>query len=138
MTVGIPGTGIGGILYIMLCGWMMVCEGGRFLRGSSTCLMRRVVLRHFAIATGMLVSLLASVELLAFLAWRFGVITTLTGNPPSASRQWIGPVSITAVGAALIVIIGIAALMNLLRVVVAKSPAAADARPTKQMAEAGD
>ncbi len=138
MTVGIPGTGIGGILYIMLCGWMMVCEGGRLVRGRSTRLMRRLVLRHFAIAIGMLVSLLASIELLAYLAWRVWVIAPLHGSPTSSSGQWMGPVSITAIGAALIVIFGIAAMMNILRIVVAKSPSGAEARPTKQMAEAGD
>jgi len=60
MTVGIPGTGLGGVLYILLCGWMAVREiwlvlalGGGLMS-----------LVGMGVATGILAALVVSLRLL--------------------------------------------------------------------------
>jgi hypothetical protein len=53
---GLPGTGIGGLFYILLALWMPVAEVGRALRGQSDPGRWRQVLTQFALACGVVVA----------------------------------------------------------------------------------
>lgn len=53
---GLPGTGIGGLFYILLALWMPLAELGRTLRGRGDRERRRQALTQFGLACGVLLS----------------------------------------------------------------------------------
>lgn len=54
MTVGIPGTGIGGIYYLILALWMPVRELGLVMRGESSAARWRFIVTQLTLIAGML------------------------------------------------------------------------------------
>ena len=89
MTVGIPGTGLGGVLYILLCGWMAARESWLMLRGRGSKLRMRVAMKHAAMGGAMVCALWASVQAMGLglrwlgdpaPAWRLGGGWTVLGG----------------------------------------------------------
>jgi tetratricopeptide (TPR) repeat protein len=68
MTVGIPGAGIGGLFYLLNAFFMPVRELWRLAQGQSSAESRRVVLRQFLIASGIVAAMWGTAALIATIA----------------------------------------------------------------------
>ena len=70
MTVGIPGTGLGSVLYILLCGWMAARESWLMLRGRGSGPRMLAAMKHAAMAGAMVGALWASCQVMGIgLQW---------------------------------------------------------------------
>jgi hypothetical protein len=66
--VGLPGTGLGGLFYILLAVWMPLSEAYRTVRGRSSLARWRRVARQFALACGIVAALVATAAIYLGLA----------------------------------------------------------------------
>jgi hypothetical protein len=82
MTAGLPGTGIGGLYYLLLVALMPLRELGRALRGQGSAGSRREALRHLALAAGMVAAVGAIASGLAY------------GLAAGAERGWLSEPSV--------------------------------------------
>lgn len=119
MTAGLPGTGIGGLYYMLLTAWMPVREVGLTLRGRSSVARWCEVLRHVALAWGIIGALLATALLiravLLFCA-SIGLLDAVTLKPAlDAGGVW----SRFAALVALVILAGIILGATILRFVAA-------------------
>ena len=122
MTVGIPGTGLGGVLYILLCGWMALRESWLMLRGRGSRLRMRIAMKHAAIGGAMVTALWASVQVMSIgLRW--------LGDPAPTWRpggSWMaaggGLMSLVGMGIATGILAALVVSLRLLRRVVPKPP----------------
>src|SRR5215831_14749552 len=97
MTVGLPGTGIGGLYYLLLALWMPFHDLGRWLRDRRHALRWRSIGRSAAIVAGILASLAGEAWLLerallwtaarltAGSYWRSSLLTARTAITPAAA-----------------------------------------------------
>ena len=122
MTVGIPGTGLGCVLYVLLCGWMAAREGWLMLRGRGSRPRMRIAMKHAAMAAAMVAALWVSVRVM-------GIGLRWVGDPAPAWRvggDWTGQggglVSLTAMGIATGILAGVVMALRLLRLVVPRPP----------------
>lgn len=63
MAAGLPGTGIGGMFFVLSAYFMLVVEIHRTLRGRSSLARWRIVLRNVAIASAMVAAVTAAIWL---------------------------------------------------------------------------
>jgi hypothetical protein len=61
MNAGLPGTGLGGLFYVLLALWMPVAELYATLRGRSSVARWRLVLRQLLLACGIVLAVVATV-----------------------------------------------------------------------------
>ncbi|MBI4463502.1 MAG: tetratricopeptide repeat protein [Acidobacteria bacterium] len=79
MNVGIPGTGVGGLFYLLSALWMPFCEARRAVRGRSTSSSRSVVKRQAFIAAGILAGIGAMFWLLGVAVAKLTAFAATTG-----------------------------------------------------------
>ena len=133
MTVGIPGTGLGGVLYILLCGWMAARESWLMLRGRSSRRRMLIVMKHASMAGAMVSALWASAQVMGIglrwlsdpaPAWRFSGGWTALGG---------GLMSLVGMGVATGILAALVVSLRLLRLVVPRP-----SRPVLLLTTAGE
>ena len=120
MTVGIPGTGLGGVLYVLLCGWMALRESWLMLRGRGNRLRMRVAMKHAAMAGAMVAALGASVQVMGIgLRW-LGDPAPVRGPGGDWTALGGGLMSLVGMGVATGILAALVVSLRLLRLVIPK------------------
>ena len=112
MTAGVPGLGLGGLLYMLLGGWMLLREGGRILLGRGGGARLRTALKHAALAGGMVLALWASLQALRFVVRHLVADTPLPNS--CLPRGWAAGLPLT-LGCGLCLLGGLLLTLHLLR-----------------------
>ena len=128
MNVGLPGTGIGGLFYLLIGLAMPLHELAFTLRGRSSAARWRVVLGQFGIAAGCLVSLtLAGAVLAAIIPRIEGALPAIAlrgpGVYPLSGEAWLTPLLVSFATLAA-VLVGVQLLRGLARAGVWREPSA--------------
>lgn len=140
MVVGVPGTGIGGLFYLLAAALMPVREAWLLTQGRSSWARWRFIGRQWAMIAGMLASLWATMWLVKRLAAWSGLDQRagLLGATPTGA-QIAHETNVFLAGAALGSLISLTAIMlivHILRVLIpqrgATRPAPLDASPIAQ------
>jgi cobalamin synthase len=108
MAAGLPGTGIGGLFFILSALFMIVVETQRTIRGKSSLARWRIVGRHAAVAATMVVTVTVAIWLVHRLLFAAnGKAGGANGDPPGAVHQLLPylPVLIT-LGVLMLVLLG--------------------------------
>jgi hypothetical protein len=129
MFAGVPGTGIGGVFYVLLTLWMPLREAARAVVGRSVAVRWRLICRQLALVAGILAALAAEAWLLnrtlprlieAAPALVFPSRNPLAAAEAEAAVGLLAP----ALGALPFLILGAIALaLQALRLLVAAGPA---------------
>ncbi len=104
MTAGVPGLSLGGMYYILLCGWMVARNGVCHLRGQPPCAADATrIRRHARLAFGMLLALWGTLRLMWVVLPRF--------LPPEASAAGLSARMLESMWFSVPWLLGAAALM---------------------------
>lgn len=110
MTAGLPGTGIGGLFFILSAFFMIVVELQRTIRGKSSLARWRMVGRQAAVAAAMVAAVTVTIWLVHRLLFPAATTAeTTAGNAPSGLTHQIVPflpVLITLTVLALVLLTG--------------------------------
>lgn len=128
MAAGMPGTGIGGLFFILSAFAMLIVEIGQTLRGRSSRARWGIVLRNLAIATTMVIAVSAA----------FWAVQTVffADDPKSQQRSWLTPLIPLLITLGILLLVLSAA--SALRLIVAARPTATEALPATRASHAGD
>ncbi len=118
MSVGLPGTGVGGLFYLVTALLMPFCEGYRAVTGAGDRRSRRTVARQAAITLGVLVGIWATGWLLGLMLSQSPVVVALVngGRGPSVHfSNVLRTVSLLAAFATLGAVLGAVELARVVR-----------------------
>lgn len=116
MTVGMPGSGVGGLFYFCLVLFMPISEGIRTLRGRSSLARWRTVAFHWSILMAILLALWGEAFLLDLGLQQLrtrGVAHWVTGNAEAGRSMFLGVGQVAAIGSLITlacIVVGIAML----------------------------
>lgn len=117
MTAGLPGTGIGGLYYVLLALWMPMRRSARGATSGSRSKEWGVAAKQFCIAVGMLASLSAEAWLLMrALFWIVRHTSAGTYWHDTAFRAWLALVPSSATWLTLVILGSVLLIPHALRV----------------------